>query len=91
MPKIVSLSPSTQAAAGLTPNRATIKDIEAALLRAPNFLASLGLSDEADLADLLKIPLGSGHYAYAFALPNGDAMARNRKRLAGSLDSPSYR
>jgi hypothetical protein len=74
VPKIVSLSPSTQAAAGLTPNRATIKDIEAALLRAPNFLASLGLSDEADLADLLKIPLGSGHYAYAFALPNGTVL-----------------
>jgi hypothetical protein len=69
-PKIVSLSPPMQAAAGLVPNRATIEDIEATLLRAPNFLGRLGLhSEDGRTLDLQQI--GQGHYAHAFALPNG--------------------
>lgn len=70
VPKLVSLSPPTEAAAGLTANRATIEDIEAALLRAPNFLASLGLHSE-DGRTLPLEQLGLGHYAHAFLLPNG--------------------
>lgn len=63
MPKIVSL----------TANRATIEDIEATLLRAPNFLASLGLHSEDGRTLPLK-QLGLGHYAHAFALPSGDVL-----------------
>lgn len=70
VPKIVSLSPPVEAAAGLVPNRATIEDIEAALLRAPNLLARLGLySEDGRTLDLHQ--LGLGHYAHAFLLPSG--------------------
>lgn len=70
VPKIVSLYPPAEAAAGLVPNRATIEDIEAALLRAPNLLARLGLhSEDGRTLDLHQI--GLGHYAHAFLLPSG--------------------
>jgi|JI10StandDraft_1071094.scaffolds.fasta_scaffold22059_12 hypothetical protein len=54
----------------MTPNRPTISDIKAALLRAPNFLASLGLDEEL-VAILDRSKLGEGHYASAFLLPSG--------------------
>jgi len=60
VPKIVSL----------TANRATLVDIQAALARAPNFIASLGL-DDVQLGELEKLRLGAGHYAYAFMTPTG--------------------
>lgn len=60
VPKIVSL----------TPNRATIEDIEAALLRAPNLLARLGMHSE-DGRTLPLEQIGLGHYAHAFMLPSG--------------------
>jgi len=61
------------AAAGLVPNRATIEDVEAALLRAPNLLRRLGLRKEPNEGGW-SLPLkaiGLGHYAHAFLLPNG--------------------
>ena len=42
MPKIVSLSPPMEAAAGLTAN-AAMYDIQEALLAAPEFMAHLGI------------------------------------------------
>jgi len=70
MPKIVSLSSPVESGAGLVPNRATIPDIYAALHRAPNLLERLGLSGWS-MDDLDRASIGVGHYAYAFALPNG--------------------
>lgn len=81
-PKIVSLVPPTEAAAGLVANRALIGDIQKALLSAPKFLASLGLTEadvigmapsgpgDPDLPSAMR-SIGSGHYARAFSLPNG--------------------
>jgi hypothetical protein len=62
--------PEVRIVKNLTPNRATLGDIQKALLAAPNFLARLGLT-EADVAGLARLKLGEGHYAQAYALPNG--------------------
>jgi hypothetical protein len=70
VPKIVSLAPPMEAAAGLTPNRATMVDIRAALTSAPSFMKSLGLSKD-DVAELGVLWIGKGHYAHVFALHDG--------------------
>lgn len=70
MPKIVSLSPPTQAPAGLTPNRATLADVEQALRSAPRLMETHGLTEE-DLSMLGDRHIGAGHYAHVFSLPSG--------------------
>lgn len=58
----------------LSPNRPTLRDVENALLTAPEFLKSLGLSaaDFTRGAHMGVVPaLGQGEYAFAFELPSG--------------------
>lgn len=61
----------------LVPNRPRLEDVQKALLSAPKFAASLGLTEEmlSNFGDNEENPpLGSGHYAYAYALPDGGVL-----------------
>ncbi len=60
----------------LVPNRPRLEDVQKALLSAPRFAASLGLTED-DLNNFgneENPPLGQGHYAYAYALPDGGVL-----------------
>jgi len=66
-PKIVSLIPPLEAAAGLSTNPALREDIQAAILDSPELMRELS----ADAQQIMSQEIGHGHYARAFRLPNG--------------------
>lgn len=82
----------------LVGNRPAVADIRAAILDAPAFMKSLGISKR-DIGEMLRRPLGSGVYAYAFALDDGrvlkvtddpdDAMAAEAVRRAQEEGRPT--
>lgn len=69
-PKIVSLDPPLQAAAGVTPNVFALRDARGALSSAPMYLEQLGVTPEG----LEQRVIGRGAYAVAFILPDGTVL-----------------